>query len=190
MGKPFFTYAYGRKNELPTAKCNLEVHKNLVICSERPDNQGPSITNAVEHIATDVCEKFNIEARSLIWVEHYPKKTSEKYGGSNDVEHYNLVFFNMEGGGHFDPDTKVRFYNPRWITITPEMVELLRITHQDNKTAHPYKVNGDVFEYITKIALNANLQVKGSSAGDWEERKITKKDIDEARECDWITISK
>lgn len=44
MGKPFFRYEYkGFHGCLST--CNLEIHNTLVICSERGDNEGRSVTN-------------------------------------------------------------------------------------------------------------------------------------------------
>ena len=184
MGKPFFTYEYGHRNEIPLSKCNLEIHNNLVICSERPDNTGPSITNRAETLATEICEQFDIQPASLIWVEHYPKKDSDL-----DEERYSLVFFNMEGGGIFDKDKKAKFYNPRWVSITPEMVELLRITHQDKETASKYKSNADTLEYITKVALRNGLSVEGFSVGNFDNKEITLDEIEESRNCDWITIS-
>ena len=187
MGKPFFTYEYGHPNELPLAKCNLEIHDNLVICSERHDNKGPSVTNRAEVLATEICEKFNITPRQLIWVEHYPENASKKYGGT-DEERYNLVFFNMEGGGFFDSDEKVKFYNPRWVPITLEMVELLRISHQTQETSTEFKTKSDALEYIAKVALKAGLGIEGTSIGNFDDKEFT--EIDEVRECDWITISK
>ena len=190
MGKPFFTYEYGRKDELPLAKCNLEVHNNLVICSERADNKGSSITNAAERLATEICEQFEITARSLIWVEHYPESTLEKYGGT-DEERYYLVFFNIDGGGPFDPpDKKVTFYNPRWVNITPEMVELLRVTHQTPETSTEHKSKHDALEYIAKFALKVGLHIEASSIGNFEDKEITIDDIENGTEFDWITISK
>ena len=187
MGKPFFVYEYGHPNELPLAKCNLEIHGNLVICSERLDNKGPSVTNRAEDLATEICEKFNITPRLLVWVEHYPEKTAKKYGGTNK-EYYNLVVFNMEGSGHFDTDKQVKFYNPRWVTLSPEMVELLRIAHQSKETSNEFKTKADALEYIAKVALRVGLGIEGTSIGNFNDKEFT--ETDEIRECDWITISK
>lgn len=119
MGKPFFKYEHDKN-----AHCNLEIIKNLIICSERPDNEGASITNRAETIATDVCKQFAIPPYNLIYIEHYPEEHNE-IDKVRD-ESWDLVFFNLRGGGIFDDDNDFEFSNPRWIRIPKQIVETLR----------------------------------------------------------------
>src|SRR2546426_251164 len=44
-----------------------------VICSQINHNPGQSVTNAVEEIAFQVCDRFEIDPAKLIWIEHYPR---------------------------------------------------------------------------------------------------------------------
>ena len=96
----------------------------------------------------------------------------------------------MEGGGIFDTDKKVKFYNPRWVSITPEIVEVLRLTHQNKNTAPEPKCKADAFDYIIKVALRAGLYVEGSAIGEFEDKEITKKEIADSVSIDYVTISK
>ena len=101
--------------------CDLEIIKNLVIASEMPENEGTSITNFAEQLATLVCQEFEIEPKHLIWIEHYPERdgVSRKY-----AESYDLVSFNLNGDGVFS--------NPRWTGISPIVVDAFRATHNRN----------------------------------------------------------
>lgn len=126
MGKPFFKYEYTGFHGCDCV-CNLEIHNNLVICSERGDNEGTSITNMAEHLATAICKQFDITARELIWIEHYrAEPTIER------DENYSLVFFNLTGGGFFSQDEKAfEFSNPRWVSIEKVIVDALIDTHKE-----------------------------------------------------------
>ena len=101
--------------------CDLEIIKNLVIASEMPENEGTSVTNFAEQLATLVCQEFEIEPKHLIWIEHYPERdgVSRKY-----AESYDLVSFNLNGDGVFS--------NPRWTGISPIVVDAFRATHNQN----------------------------------------------------------
>ena len=96
--------------------CDLEITKNLVIVSEMPENEGTSVTNFAEQLATQVCREFEIQPKHLIWVEHYPERGDWKELGY--PESYDLVSFNLNDNGVFS--------NPRWTGITPAVVDAMR----------------------------------------------------------------
>ena len=134
MGKPFFRYEYTGFHGCVSV-CNLEIYNNLVICSERADNEGTSITNMAEHLATETISKqFDITPSQLIWVEHYPA-TFDSRGYELHAESWSLVFFNLTGGNHFE---KVfEFSNPRWVSIEKVIVSALIDTHKEIETEEP-----------------------------------------------------
>ena len=108
------------------SQCDLEIHKNLVIVTEIPENEGTSVTNVAEQLATQICEKFKIDPSKLIWIEHYPERGEWK----DYDESYDLVQFNLEGGNPFFPnDSKGVLSNPRWTPITKEVAEALKAMH-------------------------------------------------------------
>lgn len=72
-------------------------------------NEGNSVTNEGEHIATLICLQENIAPADLIFVEHYPASVSFE-------ETYDRVVF--------DWDTfRKEFKNPRWTHWTRAKVE-------------------------------------------------------------------
>jgi hypothetical protein len=43
----------------------------VIVCIETAGNPGLSITNSVEELCFQVCERFEIPAERLVWLEHY-----------------------------------------------------------------------------------------------------------------------
>ena len=131
-GIAFFKYEYKGDLHGCDSTCDLEIYNNLVICSERGDNEGRSVTNMAEHLATAICKQFDITPRELIWIEHY---RAEQRIEREDT--YNLVFFNLTGGGFFSPDNAFEFSNPRWVSIEKVIVDAFIDTHSDAVEEEP-----------------------------------------------------
>ena len=89
--------------------CDLEIIKNLVIVSEMPENEGTSVTNFAEQLATLVCQEFEIAPEHLIWIEYYPERNID--GWKEYPESYDLVSFNLNDNGIFSKS--------RWTGISP-----------------------------------------------------------------------
>ena len=92
----------------------------VVSCIEIAGNPGRSITNAVEDICFQVCERFGIPSSKLVWLEHYDYYTDQEW---------NLVEFSQS-----PPNGP--FSDPSWRTMTPELWDSLnleprkRLSHQ------------------------------------------------------------
>ncbi|MDO8613275.1 MAG: hypothetical protein Q7R32_10715 [Dehalococcoidia bacterium] len=52
-------------------RIDLEDGRTAIICEEIDGNPGQSITNSIEHIATQLCDQFDIEPEMLVLIEHY-----------------------------------------------------------------------------------------------------------------------
>ena len=50
---------------------SLEDGRTVVIATELEGNPGTSITNSAEHLASMVCDRFEIHPQKLVWIEHY-----------------------------------------------------------------------------------------------------------------------
>lgn len=122
MGKPFFKYSYTGFHGCDCV-CDLEIYGNLVVCTERNDNEGTSITNMAEHLATDICKQFDITPSKLIWIERYPEDRDIRFD-----ESLSLVFFNLKGGTHFEKEFE--FSKPRWVSVEKAVVDALIETHK------------------------------------------------------------
>ena len=81
------------------ARCEVDIYKELgsynrlviVILTQIAENQGKSITNAFERIATEIVRQKRLNPHRVLWIEHYPDRN--KGGGKNSIldESYSLV---------------------------------------------------------------------------------------------------
>lgn len=83
----------------------------VIVCIQVPGNPGNSITNCVEELCFQVCERFEIPAERLIWLEHYDILGPDEW---------NWVQFEKR-----PPDSL--FTNPVWTEMTDEMWKSLRL---------------------------------------------------------------
>ena len=83
----------------------------VVVCIQMPGNPGQSITNCVETLCIQVCERFDIPAENLVWIEHY-----EALGSGE----WNLVTFSVV-------PPHGQFTDPKWTPMTTAMWEDLRL---------------------------------------------------------------
>ena len=91
-------------------KCGIVLHESTVVVSQLPDYNGPTVTNAIEYIAQQVCLSDGISLRDLIVIEHWPIATQLK-------ETFDLVTF-----GFNDDNTR---WIPAWQSISREEAERL-----------------------------------------------------------------
>lgn len=85
--------------------CRLWIHdlgdgRALIVCSERDDNRGASVTNAAEVIATAVCISLQLDPRAVVWVEHYPARqivpaSAARPAGVRERPTWDLVTFKL-----------------------------------------------------------------------------------------------
>jgi hypothetical protein len=100
------------------AICGVELFynagKNIIVFTELPENEGISVTNAFELIATQYYNwrGLNKDQFPIIWIEHYPASEDRE-------ETYDLV--ELEYKNH-------KFFGPFWKPISKEeFLELIRI---------------------------------------------------------------
>lgn len=75
--------------------CSLEMlflhdGRIAVIATELEDNPGTSITNVAEHLASEACDRFDIDPDNLVWIETYGYPAS---GPGERQRTYDLVTF-------------------------------------------------------------------------------------------------
>lgn len=115
------------------SKCDLEIYGNLVICSERNDNEGTSVTNFAEHLATEVCEKHGIDPDKLIWIERYPDRGrfNERTGKWQFPEDFSLAIFKRKKKTEYHAGNMITsiFSAPVWKPLDKETVRGLIEAH-------------------------------------------------------------
>ncbi len=92
-------------------RIDLPDERIVIACIQVAGNPGCSVTNSVEELCFQVCERFEIPAGRLVWLEHY-----DCHG---DAE-WNIVEFKRT-----PPDRP--FEDPTWVRMTPKMWRDLRL---------------------------------------------------------------
>lgn len=83
----------------------------VIACIAVRGNPGQSVTNCVEELCFQVCERFEIPPNRLVWLEHYDFDPDQEWS---------LVTFEK-----VPPEAP--FTNPTWVTVTPELWHELRL---------------------------------------------------------------
>ncbi len=102
----FFAYKAGNRSDgvCLIERIDLPDGRIVIVCIETAGNPGVSITNSVEELCFQVCERFEIPAERLVWLEHYD---------------YDELF------GQKPPDGTFR--DPEWTEVTSEIWRGLRL---------------------------------------------------------------
>lgn len=96
----------------------------VVIATELPDNEGMSITNAAERIASEVIS-FHRLPTPLVWVEHYEDGA---HGTEEDPHTFDSVTFSsyeIEDLGAYLGEQRRRIGEPSWKPLDRATVEVL-----------------------------------------------------------------
>jgi hypothetical protein len=109
----YFAYKAGNRSDgvCLIERIDLPDERIVIACIETAGNSGNSITNCVEELCFQVCERFEIPADRLMWLEHYDY--------DEDQEWRMVTFSQMPPQRPFE--------NPKWITMTPELWKALRL---------------------------------------------------------------
>lgn len=91
-------------------RINLPDGRIVIACIQPIGSPGNSITNCAEELCFQVCERFSIPPRRLVWLEHY-----EEYEGE-----WSMVTFKK-----VPPDAA--FEEPQWTEMTPQLWRDLRL---------------------------------------------------------------
>ena len=111
-------------------RINLPDGRIVVACISLAGNPGCSISNAVEELCFQICTRFRLPPKGLVWLLHY------------DEENYGWTKVQFEGRGAYGP-----FTNPTFLDMTEHDWVGLRL--------HPKKVlaqsNGHWESKLTKL---------------------------------------
>ncbi len=88
----------------------LKDRRVAVFATERADNPGMSITNAIELLAAAVCKLLHISPSDLVLIEHYDPRS---YHDMERAETFDLITFESTG-----PDGNAAFASPSWRRMT------------------------------------------------------------------------
>lgn len=108
-------FAYKSRNNIDGVclieRIDIPDGRIVVVCIQIAGNPGKSITNSVEELCLQVCDRFDIPAAHMVWLEHYDQFPPDEW---------NIVKFTAK-----PPEGD--FSDPTWTTMTPEMWKDLRM---------------------------------------------------------------
>jgi hypothetical protein len=109
----YFAYKAGNRADgvCLIERINLPDGRIVIACIETAGNPGCSITNTVEELCFQVCERFEIPPDKVVWLEHYDYINEDEWS---------MVTF-----GHVPP--KRPFSDPTWVDMTPKLWQDLRL---------------------------------------------------------------
>jgi hypothetical protein len=109
----YFAYKAGNRADgvCLIERINLPDGRIVVACIQTAGNPGNSITNCVEELCFQVCERFGIDPHKLVWLEHYD---------FIDPPEWDMVEFGTT------PPTGA-FADPKWIPMTERLWGDLRL---------------------------------------------------------------
>jgi hypothetical protein len=128
-------FAYKASNRMDGVclieRIDLPDGRIVIVCEAAPGNPGNSITNSVETICLQVCERFDIPASRLVWIEHY-----EWFG----IDDWKLVEFDKMPPAHL-------FDDPTWTEITPLLWADLQLRPKKRRRI----IGGSLESKVTKL---------------------------------------
>lgn len=102
--------------------CRIRVYHDaerppVVVATELEDNEGTSVTNTAEHLATHWARDEAIgEVGEIVWIEHYPEEHNRR-GNRMFEETFSLVTFRRGKRGEYT--------HPEWQYISRADVEAI-----------------------------------------------------------------
>lgn len=91
--------------------CKVEIYAGqVVVVTELPENDGTSITNMAEQLATSVAHDFHLQPQTLTWIEKYPQDNFR------EEDDYSIVHFKIEGA---------KFSKPEWIYLSHDHFDVI-----------------------------------------------------------------
>lgn len=129
----FFAYKSSNKADgiCLIERIDLPDGRIVIVCIQTAGNPGLSITNAVEELCFQICERFELPVDKLVWLQHYDFGIDQTWS---------LVTF--EDGPPNSP-----FVNPKWTEMTPSLWKSLNLTPKKKLT----KLNGRFESKIKKL---------------------------------------
>jgi hypothetical protein len=107
------------------SKCGVRIFEPTIfeepyvaVYTELADNSGTSVTNAAETVATHIWEFLERPDTEIVFIEHWPARTSNGWREPMLQEHWSQVTFYCVKGG---------FARPKWQRIGKEEVERLTL---------------------------------------------------------------
>ncbi|HVA14487.1 MAG TPA: hypothetical protein VNF99_14655 [Stellaceae bacterium] len=109
----------------------------VIVCTQTEGNPGQSITNSIEELCLQVCERFEIPPNRLVWLEHYDFLTPDEW---------DIVNFKRR-------PPRSPFEDPSWTTMTPKIWRELKLRPKGKARIEAGRIDSQIeklFEWPTE----------------------------------------
>ena len=111
-------------------QCRVRIYDDgtgaVVILDERAENQGTGVVDAIELLAMQLCDAYNLNGGRAAWIEHQPDTRSSEDRAMGVPDRFNEECFTQARFGHVEKCADgwgLRL--PFWGPLTVEQVEVL-----------------------------------------------------------------
>lgn len=120
----FFAYKAGNRADGVCLIERIDVPDGriVIVCIQTSGNPGNSITNCVEELCFQVCERFEIPPERLVWLEHYNDELDHEWRW--------VTFDTVPSNGPFA--------DPNWNVMTSKMWRSLHLRPRKRLRLKPY----------------------------------------------------
>jgi len=131
----YFAYKAGNRCDgiCLIERIDLPDERIVIACIQTAGNPGNSITNCAKELCFQICERFELVADRVVWLQHYD------YDHFDDQEWMMVKFAQMPPRGPFA--------EPTWSNMTPESWKGLRLKPKRRLT----RSHGGYNSKITKL---------------------------------------
>jgi hypothetical protein len=129
----FFAYKAGNRSDgvCLVERIDLPDGRIVIACIETAGNPGRSVSNCVEELCFQVCERFEIPADRLVWLEHYDY---------DEEQEWNMVTFAQR-------PPQGPFAGPHWSRMTPKLWNEMKLKPKKKLT----RLRSDYRSKLTKL---------------------------------------
>jgi hypothetical protein len=131
----YFAYKAGNRCDgvCLIERIDLPDGRIVIVCIETAGNPGNSITNCVEELCFQICERFALFADRVVWLQHYD------YDYADEQEWMMVKFAQLP--------PQAPFAEPSWMTMTPELWKGLWLKPKRRLT----QAHGNYDSKVTKL---------------------------------------
>ncbi len=113
------TFQFTNPHNCAISQCRVRIYGHpewaMVIWTEIAENQGLSVTDAAEYLASQIQDRFTLDPLETLWIDHY---SAFSYKDSDRKQEYSLVQL------RWNPDER-SYSNPEWSYLEKVQVDYL-----------------------------------------------------------------
>lgn len=112
------------------SQCRVRIYDDgtgaIVILDDRAENNGTSVTNAIDLLAVQICDAYKLDGGRAVWIEHNPDTRSNEDRAVGAADIHNAESFAQARFSHVERDGGSWILGqPSWEPLTVEQIGVL-----------------------------------------------------------------